>query len=159
MNTFEAITLEAAAPANIALRRDMNSFAIFLLPVTRVTYKGIHLLYTIAARESFSFAVGRFAERGDLVMSRTEPRRPVAQQGSAEQKTELLTIQEKREELITPLVTRLQALWSKETLHLTSDEIHLLQLMSTLVRLSDLDVLQTLPIANEIMPPTQAWDV
>ena len=92
-------------------------------------------------------------------MSRTEPRRPVAQQGSAEQKTELLTIQEKREELITPLVTRLQALWSKETLHLTSDEIHLLQLMSTLVRLSDLDVLQTLPIANEIMPATQAWDV
>jgi hypothetical protein len=94
-------------------------------------------------------------------MSRTEPPRKSAQTpGSAEQqKAELLTVQEKREALIAPLTAQLQALWSKETLRLTSDEIHLLQLMSTLVRLSDIDVLQTLPIANEIMPPTEAWDL
>jgi hypothetical protein len=30
--------------------------------------------------------------------------------------------------------------------------------MSTLVRLSDLDVLQSLHIANEIMPPNEPWD-
>jgi len=76
--------------------------------------------------------------------------------GSAEnQQAALLTIQEKREALIAPLTAKLQVLWSKGTL--TSDELQLLQLMSTLVRLSDLDVLQTLPIANEIMPPTEAW--
>ncbi len=70
-----------------------------------------------------------------------------------------LTVQEQREALIAPLTARLQALWSKKTLRLTSDEFDLLQLMSTLVRLSDLDVLQTLPIANKIMPPTEAWDL
>ena len=76
--------------------------------------------------------------------------------GKAEdQPAEILIVQKKREALIAPLIARLKALWSKGTL--TSDEIHLLQLMSTLVRLSDLDVLQTLPIANKIMPPTEAW--
>jgi len=69
-----------------------------------------------------------------------------------------LTVQEQRDALIAPLTAKLQALWSKETLTFTSDEIHLLQLMSTLVRLSDLDVLQTLAIANKVMPPT-AWDL
>ena len=72
---------------------------------------------------------------------------------------ETLTIQEQREALIAPLTARLQALWSKKTLTFTSDEIDLLQLMSTLVRLFDLDVLQALPIANKIMPPTEAWDL
>jgi hypothetical protein len=70
-----------------------------------------------------------------------------------------LTVQEQREALIAPLTARLQTLWSKKTLTFTSDEIQLLQLMSTLVRLSELDVLQTLPIANKIMPPTEAWDL
>ena len=75
------------------------------------------------------------------------------------QQAQLITVQEEREALITPLTSKLQALWSRNTLAFTSDEVHLLQLMSTLVRLSDLDVLQTLPIANEIMPPTEPWDL
>jgi len=70
-----------------------------------------------------------------------------------------LTVQEQREALIAPLTAGLRALWSRKTLRLTSDEIDLLQLMSTLVRLSDLDVLQTLTIANKIMPPNEAWDL
>ena len=67
-------------------------------------------------------------------------------------------IAKEREALIEPLTAGLQALWSKTNLPFTSDEIHLLQLMSTLVRLSDLDVLQSLHIANEIMPPNEPWD-
>jgi hypothetical protein len=78
---------------------------------------------------------------------------------SEHQQGKPLTVHEQREALIAPLTARLQALWSKKTLRLTSDEVDLLQLMSTLVRLSDLDVLQTLPIANKIMPPTEAWDL
>ena len=94
-------------------------------------------------------------------MSRIDPPRTSAHpSGQAEhQPAELLTVQQKREALIAPLTGRLQALWSKGTLQLAPDEIHLLQLMSTLVRLSDLDVLQTLPVANKIMPPTEAWDL
>ena len=94
-------------------------------------------------------------------MGRTNPRRTSAYPtGTAEHQTaKLLSIQAKRAALITPLTDGLQALCSKETLRLTPDEIHLLRLMSTLVRLSDLDVLQALPIANRIMPPTdtEAW--
>ena len=88
-------------------------------------------------------------------MSRTEPPCTSAHPpGTSEhQQAELLTVQEQREALIAPLTARLQALWSKETLTFTSDEIHLLRLMSTLVRLSDLDILQTLSIAYKIMPP------
>jgi len=41
---------------------------------------------------------------------------------------------------------------------LTADEIELLQLMSTLVRLSGIDVLEALPVANRIMPPTEPWE-
>jgi hypothetical protein len=94
-------------------------------------------------------------------MSRIEPPcRSAIPPGTFEhQQGKPLTIQEQREALIAPLTARLQALWSKETLTFTSDEIHLLQLMSTLVRLSELDVLQTLPIANKIRPPTEAWDL
>jgi hypothetical protein len=92
-------------------------------------------------------------------MSRIEPPRTSAHPpGAAVHKAEVLTAQEEREALIAPLTAGLQALWSKENLPFTSDEIHLLQLMSTLVRLSDLDVLQSLHIANEIMPPTEPWD-
>ena len=97
-------------------------------------------------------------------MSRTEsPCASAHAPGETEQPEEQLsgelpTLQQQREALITPLTGRLQALWSKKTLQLTSDEIQLLQLMSTLVRLSDLDVLQTLPVANKIMPPTE-WDL
>jgi hypothetical protein len=83
-------------------------------------------------------------------MSRIEPTRTSAQQPRADKH------RKEREALIEPLTAGLQALWSKTTL--TSDEIHLLQLMSTLVRLSDLDVLQSLHIANEIMPPNEPWD-
>jgi hypothetical protein len=83
-------------------------------------------------------------------MSRIEPTRTSAQQPRADKH------HKEREALIEPLTAGLQALWSKSTL--TSDEIHLLQLMSTLVRLSDLDVLQSLHIANEIMPPNEPWD-
>jgi hypothetical protein len=94
-------------------------------------------------------------------MSRIEPPCTSANppNTSEHQQGKSLTVQEQREALIAPLTARLQALWSKETLTFTSDEIHLLQLMSTLVRLSELDVLQTLPIANRIMPPTEAWDL
>ncbi len=79
------------------------------------------------------------------------------EQAAEQQPSEQPTVQQQREALIVPLTGRLQALWSKKTLHLTPDEIHLLQLMSTLVRLSDLDVLQTLPVANKIMPPSE-WN-
>jgi hypothetical protein len=94
-------------------------------------------------------------------MSRTElPCTSANPSGTSEHRQgKPLTIQKQREALIAPLTARLQALWSKKTLRLTSDEVDLLQLMSTLVRLSDLDVLQTLPIANKIMPPTEAWDL
>lgn len=85
-------------------------------------------------------------------MSRIEPTRTSAQQPRADKH------RKEREALIEPLTAGLQALWSKTNLPLTSDEIHLLQLMSTLVRLSDLDVLQSLRIANEIMPPNEPWD-
>ena len=92
-------------------------------------------------------------------MSRTEPLRTSAHPpGTAEQQQpKPLTVQERREALIAPLTARLQALWSKKTPALTSDEIHLLRLMSTLVRLSDLDTLLTLPTANMAMPP-EWWD-
>ena len=93
-------------------------------------------------------------------MSRTEPPRvPEQSPGSEEQDTPPLTLQEQREALIAPLVARLQDLWSKESLQLTADEIELLQLMSTLVRLSGIDVLEALPVANRIMPPTEPWGV
>ena len=93
-------------------------------------------------------------------MSRTEPPRATAQSpGSEEQDDAPLTIQEQREALIAPLVARLQDLWSRESLQLTADEIELLQLMSTLVRLSGIDVLEALPVANRIMPPTEPWGV
>jgi hypothetical protein len=93
-------------------------------------------------------------------MSRTEPpRAPVQSRGSEEQDDAPLTIQEQREALIAPLVARLQALWSRESLQLTADEIELLLLMSTLVRLSGIDVLEALPVANRIMPPTEPWGV
>ena len=93
-------------------------------------------------------------------MSRTEPRSTSAcPPGTDEhQQAELLTVQEQREALIAPLTAKLRALWSKGTLRFTSDEIHLLRLMSTLVRLSDLDTLQTLPTANKAMPP-EWWDL
>ena len=93
-------------------------------------------------------------------MSRTEPPRAPAQSpGSEEEDAAPLMIQEQREALIAPLVARLQALWSKESLQLTADEIEVLQLMSTLVRLSGIDVLEALPVANRIMPPTEPWGV
>jgi len=93
-------------------------------------------------------------------MSRTEPPRAPAQSpGSEEEDAAPLMIQEQREALIAPLVARLQALWSRESLQLTADEIELLQLMSTLVRLSGIDVLEALPVANRIMPPTEPWGV
>ena len=93
-------------------------------------------------------------------MSRTEPPRAPAQSpGSEEEDAAPLMIQEQREALIAPLVARLQDLWSKESLQLTADEIELLQLMSTLVRLSGIDVLEALPVANRIMPPTEPWGV
>ena len=93
-------------------------------------------------------------------MSRTEPPPAPAQSpGSEEQEAAPLTIQEQREALIAPLVARLQDLWSRESLQLTADEIELLQLMSTLVRLSGIDVLEALPVANRIMPPTEPWGV
>jgi hypothetical protein len=85
-------------------------------------------------------------------MSRIEPTRTSAQQQRADKH------RQEREALIEPLTAGLQALWSNTTRPFTSDEIHLLQLMSTLVRLSDLDVLQSLRIANEIMPPNEPWD-
>ncbi len=85
-------------------------------------------------------------------MSRIEPTRTSAQQPGADKH------RKEREALIEPLTAGLQTLWSKTTLPFTSDEIHLLQLMSTRVRLSDLDVLQSLHIANEIMPPNEPWD-
>jgi hypothetical protein len=89
-------------------------------------------------------------------MSRTDPARKSAR--APEQETaEQTTLQQQREALIAPITGGLQALWSKKTLQLTAEEIHLLQLMSTLVRLSDLDVLQTLPVAHQIMPPSD-WD-
>ena len=92
-------------------------------------------------------------------MSRIEPPQTSEHpSGVAIHKAEVLTAQEEREALIAPFTAGLQALWSRENLAFTSDEIHLLQLMSTLVRLSDLDVLQTLPIANKIMPPTEPWN-
>ena len=93
-------------------------------------------------------------------MSRIEsPQTSARPSGAAvHDNAELLTAQQEREALIAPLTDGLQALWSRENLPLTSDEIHLLQLMSTLVRLSDLDVLQNLPIANRIMPPTEPWN-
>ena len=93
-------------------------------------------------------------------MSRTEtPRAPAQSPGSEEQDDAPLTIQEQREALIAPLVAGLQALWSRESPQLTADEIELLQLMSTLVRLSGIDVLEALPLANRIMPPTEPWGV
>ena len=93
-------------------------------------------------------------------MSRTvPPRAPAQSPGSEEQDAAPLMIQEQREALIAPLVARLQALWSKESLQLTADEIELLQLMGTLVRLSGIDVLEALPVANRIMPPTEPWGV
>jgi hypothetical protein len=93
-------------------------------------------------------------------MSRTEtPCAPAQSPGSEEQEAAPLTIQEQREALIAPLVARLQDLWSRESLQLTADEIELLQLMSTLVRLSEIDVLEALPVANRIMPPTEPWGV
>jgi hypothetical protein len=93
-------------------------------------------------------------------MSRTEtPCAPAQSPGSEEQEAAPLTIQEQREALIAPLVARLQDLWSKKSLQLTADEIELLQLMSTLVRLSGIDVLEALPVANRIMPPTEPWGV
>jgi hypothetical protein len=85
-------------------------------------------------------------------MSRIEPTRTSAQQPGAD------AHRQERKALIEPLTAGLRALWSKKNLPLTSAEIHLLQLMSTLVRLSDLDVLQSLHIANEIMPPNEPWD-
>ena len=88
-------------------------------------------------------------------MSRVETSRAHPPVAAEDQQAEPLTIQEKRQALIAPLTSRLQTLWSKGTL--APDEIHLLQLMSTLVRLSDLDVLQTLPVANKIMPPAD-WN-
>ena len=93
-------------------------------------------------------------------MSRTEPPCTSAHPaGTAKhQQAELLTVQEKREALIAPLTAKLQALWSKGTIAFTSDEIHLLRLMSTLVRLSDLDTLQTLSTAYKAMPP-EWWDL
>ena len=93
-------------------------------------------------------------------MSRTEPRSTSAcPPGTDEhQQAELLTVQEQREALIAPLTAKLRAIWSKGTLRFTSDEIHLLRLMSTLVRLSDLDTLQTLATANKAMPP-EWWDL
>jgi hypothetical protein len=94
-------------------------------------------------------------------MSRTKPPcTSVHPPGTAEhqQQAELLTVQEKREALIAPLTAKLQALWSKGTIAFTSDEIHLLRLMSTLVRLSDLDTLQTLSTAYKAMPP-EWWDL
>ena len=90
-------------------------------------------------------------------MSRTEPPRTSAHPGAV-YKAEALTAQEEREALIAPLTAGLQALWSRDNPPFTTDEIHLLQLMSTLVRLSDPDVLQTLPVANRIMPPTEPWN-
>ena len=93
-------------------------------------------------------------------MSRTEPLRTSANPpGTAEQQQpKPLTVQERREALIAPLTSRLRALWSKKTSTLTPDEIQLLRLMSTLVRLSDLDTLLTLPTANMAMPP-EWWDL
>ncbi len=97
-------------------------------------------------------------------MSRTDP--PCAsadspgqaeEQAAEQQSSKHPTVQQQREALIVPLTGKLQAIWSKKTLNLAPDEIYLLQLMSTLVRLSDLDVLQTLPIANKIMPPSD-WN-
>jgi hypothetical protein len=92
-------------------------------------------------------------------MSRTErPRKSEHPPSTAEyQQAEPSTIQEQREALVAPLIAGLQALWSKNTLALTPDEIQVLQLMSTLVRLSDLDTLQALPIANKTMPPKR-WN-
>jgi hypothetical protein len=94
-------------------------------------------------------------------MSRTEPPCTSANPPNTSEHYEgkPITVQEQREALIAPLTARLQALWSKKTLRLSSDEVDLLQLMSTLVRLSDIAVLQTLPIANKIMPTTEAWDL
>ena len=93
-------------------------------------------------------------------MSRTEPpRAPAPSPGSEEQDDAPLPIQEQREALIAPLVAGLQALWSRESPQLTADEIELLQLMSTLVRLSGIEVLEALPVANRIMPPTEPWGV
>jgi hypothetical protein len=93
-------------------------------------------------------------------MSRTEPPRTANLSCADHKRAKVHSVQEQRDALITPLTTRLHALWSKRTLRLSSDEIDLLQLMSTLVRLSDLDVLQTLPIANKVMPPTEkGWDL
>jgi hypothetical protein len=92
-------------------------------------------------------------------MSRIEPPQTSEHpSGAAVHKAKVLTAQEEREALIAPLTAGLLDLWSRENLPFTSDEIHLLQLMSTLVRLSDLDVLQTLPVANKIMPPTEPWE-
>ena len=97
-------------------------------------------------------------------MSRTDP--PCAsanspgqaeEQAAEQQSSEQHTVQQQREALIVPLTGKLQALWSKKTLKLAPDEIYLLQLMSTLVRLSDLDVLETLPVANKIMPHSE-WN-
>jgi hypothetical protein len=89
-------------------------------------------------------------------MSRTDPARKTVR--APEQKpAEPTTHQQKREALIAPITGRLRALWSKKALQLTAEEVHILQLMSTLVRLSDLDVLQTLPVAHQIMPPSD-WD-
>jgi hypothetical protein len=81
---------------------------------------------------------------------RTSAHPPVT---AEDQPAEPFTFHEQREALILPLTTGLRALWSKKTLALTSDEIHLLRLMCTLVRLSDLDSLQALPAANKAMPP------
>jgi hypothetical protein len=111
--------------------------------------QSVHLLFTIAHVNPPTVA-GKFAKGRDAVMSRIEPTRTSAQQPRADKH------RKEREALIEPLTAGLQALWSKTTL--TSDEIHLLQLMSTLVRLSDLDVLQSLHIANEIMPANEPWD-
>jgi hypothetical protein len=111
--------------------------------------QSVHLLFTIA-HVNPSTVAGKFAKGRDAVMSRIEPTRTSAQQPRADKH------RKEREALIEPLTAGLQALWSKTTL--TSDEIHLLQLMSTLVRLSDLDVLQSLHIANEIMPANEPWD-
>jgi hypothetical protein len=113
--------------------------------------QSVHLLFTIA-HVNPSTVAGKFAKGRDAVMSRIEPTRTSAQQPRADKH------RKEREALIEPLTAGLQALWSKTTLPFTSDEIHLLQLMSTLVRLSDLDVLQSLHIANEIMPPNEPWD-
>jgi hypothetical protein len=113
--------------------------------------QSVHLLFTIAHVNPPTVA-GKFAKGRDAVMSRIEPTRTSAQQQRADKH------RQEREALIEPLTAGLQALWSNTTRPFTSDEIHLLQLMSTLVRLSDLDVLQSLRIANEIMPPNEPWD-